>query len=128
MTNREYLSQALNLQKEIDQLNSELSDGYVSPQLAQERVQKTGGNAAEANAIRQVILHEKISKLIAEKMRLLIEITYTIDKVEDAQMRLILHKRYIQGERVRDIAAVMHYERESMFRLLRQAEEMITQP
>ena len=128
MTNREYLSQALNLQKEIDQLSSELSDGYVSPQLAQERVQKTGGNAAEANAIRQVILHEKIEKLIAEKMKLLVEITYTIDKVEDAQMRLILHKRYIQGVSVYRIARELNYDGEYMFRLVRKAERMIIQP
>ena len=125
MTNREYLSQALNLQKEIDQLESELSDGYVSPQFERDRVQKTPVNSAENQAIRYIELNERIDELIRQKRKLLVEITDVIETVPDARLRIILHKRYIQGISIRLISREMHYDEKYMYSLIRLAENMI---
>lgn len=124
MTTREYLSGALYLQKEIEQLEKELGCGYISPQFQKDKVQKSFENSRENYTVNQIELQELINK----KKKLLVEITYAIETVPNAKMRLILHKRYIQGMSVHRIAKEMHYEREYMFKLLRQAESMVKRP
>ncbi|AOR22713.1 DUF1492 domain-containing protein [Clostridium taeniosporum] len=124
MNAKEYLSQAVWLDKRIDskleQLESLKSLAMkVNTDITQERV--SGGPNSKSpmeNVMVKVIdLEYEINKDIDNLVDLKKEIMETINKLSDLNYQLLLEMRYINGKCWDDIATSMGYDRSSIFRI-----------
>lgn len=139
MNAKEYLSQAVWLDKRIDskleQLESLKSLAMkVNTDITQERV--SGGPNSKSpmeNVMVKVIdLEYEINKDIDNLVDLKKEIMETINKLSDLNYQLLLEMRYINGKCWDDVATSMGYDRRWILRLhgraLKEIEKIINKP
>lgn len=139
MNAKEYLSQAVWLDKRIDskleQLESLKSLAMkVNTDITQERV--SGGPNSKSpmeNVMVKVIdLEYEINKDIDNLVDLKKEIMETINKLSDLNYQLLLETRYINGKCWDEVAISMGYDRRWILRLhgraLKEIEKIINKP
>lgn len=124
MNAKEYLSQAMSLDKMIDNKLEQLESlkrlsMKVTSTLQQDKV--SGGNHVKSpmeNAIVKVIdLRDEINDDIDRLVDLKKEILQTIHQVADLNYQLLLEMRYINGKTWDDVALALNYNSRSVFKI-----------
>lgn len=108
MTEQELMSLVF-IQAQIDKVNEriaelEYEDGLGSVNYDGMPHSKTPGNPVERMALARVALHEELLRLRAELMEKELAIRGYIDRVEQADVKLIMELRFIDGGNWQDIA------------------------
>lgn len=124
MNAKEYLSQAMSLDKMIDNKLEQLESlkrlsMKVTSTIQQDKV--SGGNHVKStmeNAIVKVIaLRDEINDDIDRLVDLKKEILETIHNVTDLNYQLLLEMRYINGKTWDDVALALNYNSRSVFKI-----------
>ena len=134
MTAKEYLSQAHRLDMRIQNLNDEIESmnalatkvtSTVSdmPRSASRNVHRTEDIIVNIMEF-QDELEEAMNKLVNLKR----DIWNTISKLDNDEYRVLLEKRYLSSERWEEIAVEMGYSIDHIFRMHREALDLIKVP
>lgn len=111
---KEYLKQALDIEKEINRLKDErqaIYDTLLSvPTRSVDKVQPSTRNVIEDTNMKLLEYSERIYKKVYELTNLKITISNLIEEVSNQNQRTILSKRYIELKSFKEIAVEMNYE------------------
>ena len=109
MTTKEWLSRAVLIEEEIQSLKSEMDSLILPSGGSGERVQSSGKNSTENRFVSYAEYSRELKKQIDKLYEIKREIMEVISKVKDNTSRVLLIKRYINGQTWEDIADEMYY-------------------
>lgn len=123
MTVQEYLSQAFNIDNQINskltqisslrelatKTNTPLSDMPGSPNCKTDKIEKA--------VIKMVDLENEINDMIDQLVDLKIELTHAIYEIKEMDCRTVLEMRYLCFKRWEEIAESMNYNIRRVYRL-----------
>lgn len=124
MTIKIFLKQALILdalieanRRELKRLR-EIAESIGAPSITGDRVQSGGQTDRMGDAVAAIVdLEAEIQAEIKQYIRKRHDIRRVINGVGDDTLRLILQKRYLQGEKWENVAADLHKDLRWIFRL-----------
>lgn len=125
---RRYLSAYVELKREIEVLAEE--KGYWKEEeisIPISRIEATGirGHSHVDPVVEHLDISNLLNKKQEEAKEKMIEIMNVIDNVKDSQQRTALRYKYINGKYTYEIANLMSYTLDGMFKLLARAVDSI---
>ncbi len=132
MTAKEYLSRARELDREIDRKVDRLGDLYAS--VTKRTAQLSGmpgvhnDRAFEERMEKYLLLRDEINADIDRLVDMKTEICAAIDALQEEKHRAVLEKYYLQGMTCKGIGEELGYDTHHVFRLKREALEILKIP